>query len=127
MNYADGDANGLYAMRSEDGTLIRTGIYVDSEEENHWIEPSFAPPGLTMEGKYSKGLRQGEWTSSDKTGQVISRGPFLNDEPHGQWTYWYRNGFTAEGAYEHGERIGPWTARDPQGNITTVDYKAREQ
>ena len=62
-----------------------------------------------------------------KTGQVISRGPFLNDEPHGQWTYWYRNGFTAEGAYEHGERIGPWTARDPQGNITTVDYKAREQ
>ena len=58
---------------------------------------------------------------------VISRGPFLNDQPHGEWTYRYPNGFTAEGAYEHGERIGAWTVRDPEGKLTTVDYEHGQQ
>ena len=126
-NYANGEANGVHALRSEDGTLERSGIFVDWEQEGHWIEPSFAPRGLTMEGAYTNGQRQGEWTSSDKTGHVISRGPFLNDQPHGEWTYWYRNGFTAEGAYQHGMRTGAWTVHDPEGNITTVDYAHGER
>ena len=52
---------------------------------------------------------------------------YLDDRPHGDWTYWYRNGFTAEGAYEHGETIGAWTARDSEGKVTTVDYDYGEQ
>ena len=126
-NYADGDANGVHALRSEDGTLKRSGTFVDWEKEGHWIEPSFAPRGLTLEGAYTNDQRQGEWTSSDKTGHVISRGPFLNDLPHGEWTYRYRNGFTAEGAYEHGKRTGPWAVHDREGKVTTVDYKHAEQ
>ncbi len=126
-NYADGDANGVHALRSEDGTLERSGTFVDWEKEGHWIEPSFAPRGLTLEGAYTNDQRQGEWTSSDKTGHVISRGPFLNDLPHGEWTYRYRNGFTAEGAYEHGKRTGPWAVHDREGKVTTVDYKHAEQ
>ena len=102
-------------------------MFVDREKDSHWIEPSFAPCGLTLEGAYTKGQRQGEWTSSDKTGHVISRGSFVDDQPHGQWTYRYRNGFTAEGAYEHGMRTGAWTVRDPEGKVTTVDYAHAEQ
>ena len=78
-------------------------------------------------GSLVAGLRNGEWTVSDKTGHVISRGPFLNDQAHGDWTYWYRNGFTAEGAFQHGERTGAWTVRDPEGNVSTVDYETSQR
>ena len=74
----------------------------------------------SYKGSLVAGRRSGEWT-------VISRGPFLNDEPHGDWTFRYRNGFTAQGAFEHSERIGAWTVRDPEGNVTTVRYEGGEQ
>ena len=81
----------------------------------------------SYKGSLVAGRRSGEWTVSDKTGHIISRGPFLNDEPHGDWTFRYRNGFTAQGAFEHSERIGAWTVRDPEGNVTTVRYEGGEQ
>lgn len=124
-SYREGDVHGEFVRYSSlDGSLLAKGAYVNGEREGPWIE-SYAE--FTLEGAYENGLRNVEWTVTDKTGHVISSGPFLNDQPHGDWTYWYRNGFTAEGAFEHGERTGAWTVRDPEGNITNVDYETSQQ
>lgn len=122
MNYVDDKANGAYVLRSEDGKVVRKGMYADGEEEGQWIEPSFPARGLSMQGAYAGGLRQGEWTVTDGEGQVISRGSFGDGEPQGEWTYRFRNGFTANGAYEHGVRSGVWTVEDSAGAVTTVRY-----
>ena len=123
QNYVQAERHGFHAVRSDDGAVIRSGMYVEGEEDGLWIEPSLRRLGPTMEGTYADGLRDGEWTVTDGDGDIISRGPFRNGEPHGEWTYRFRNGFTSRGAFEHGERIGEWTVRDAQGGVTTVRYE----
>ena len=86
MNYVGDEANGAYASRSRDGTLLRAGNYVDGKMEGHRIDSSVAPFGLTLQGAFANGLRNGEWTVTDKTGHLISTGSFADDEPHGKWT-----------------------------------------
>jgi hypothetical protein len=56
-------------------------------------------------------------------GQRRSSGAFVNDQPHGTWTFWNVAGEkTMEGQYDHGRRVGTWTTTNGDSGAVQIDY-----
>lgn len=65
----------------------------------------------------NSGMRQGPWEIYSD-GTLVARGTYVDGEPEGLWTSWYKNGqMKEEGRYIKGVRNGMWVEWYQDGNI----------
>lgn len=69
-------------------------------------------------GKISKGLREGEWFSYYKDGQLRNRSNWLDGRKDGKWISYHENGQRREkGSYKTGLKFGWWRGYHQNGEI----------
>ena len=62
-----------------------------------------------MNQRNEHGKMHGPWEEFYQTGELSSRGYYLNGESHGPWEHFYKNGHLySRGSYKHGVKIGLW-------------------
>ncbi|QDG53466.1 hypothetical protein FIV42_22785 [Persicimonas caeni] len=91
--------------------------------------------GVTGKGTVERGLADGEWVWTDENGELMAKGSFVDDKPHGMWVYRNRRlkiGFTsrefaeAEGGWNNGKRSGTWTFVRTNGERIVANYTQGE-
>lgn len=129
-----GERDGFWKEYFDDGRLRAEGKYNKDLKEGAW--KFYHPNGVVeQEGSYYKGKPEGEWrwfyaggetlreevyynglldglmTEYDESGNVITKGEFIEGKEEGEW--YYRNGDNeTEGSYAEGMRNGLWKYYD---------------
>lgn len=141
--YHKGKLHGEQLSYSVEGNLIQKLKYkydrLLSEEEFDQNERSTGvidwnqtAPERTIETLYSDGkiqtqitlvnnLKQGPFIEKDGLGATISKGKYLNGEPHGKWQYFYPNGtLKLELNFVNGVLDGQYKTYYENGNLNNV-------
>ena len=127
-NYYDGLQDGLSTEYDEEGNVITKGEYIEGKENGEWVYKS---PNSEIDGTYADGMRNGLWQYWDvsetpgKPKVLRFEGRFIEDNPHGEHTYYWDNGNRKEqGEYEMGKKIGNWTYYNYDGTpFIVVTYE----
>ena len=90
--------------------------------------------GITKAGQIRKAHKAGTWTTYDpETGTIVRQGTYKYDLKDGEWESWYRNGqMASRGAYKvlamEGDsllkrsiKIGTWSYWDSEGNPSRIE------
>jgi antitoxin component YwqK of YwqJK toxin-antitoxin module len=126
--YYNGLLDGIMTEYDEAGTVITKGEYIEGKEAGPW----FFKVGLSeTDGNYAEGMRNGLWQVYDLPkvmGQkkvLRFEGRFIEDNPHGQHTYYWDNGNKKEeGEYSMGLKIGDWVYYNYDGTpFIVVSFK----
>ena len=117
-----GFEDGQLIEKTDTGSIIRKGEYIDGFREGEWI---YEMNDHIEKGKYVYGAKNGLWEHYHKNGELIFKGSFIENRPEGKHKWWYPNGKTKEeGKYEYGEKEGTWKKYDENGLLKiTIEYK----
>lgn len=77
-----------------------------------------------MEGEFKNNQRHGKWTSWYKNGNIWSEGYFTDGKDDGSRVVYHENGKKFyEGKYKDGKKTGKWKFWDEEGRLTKeTDY-----
>jgi antitoxin component YwqK of YwqJK toxin-antitoxin module len=135
VEYRAGELDGAACEWSKDGRLVtdhkyvngfRHGVkieYYDSGEVKSEAETLFArdvlastddwwngTTNVTVVGQVGNDQRHGKYTAWNRQGQKILEGNYVDDSPEGRFTWYYDSGTKAiEGSYAAGKQHGQWT------------------
>ena len=85
----------------DDGQAIFEGQFVKGKREGEW---TFYQDSVASTGMYKNGKREGLWIGKDLSGTRRSEFNYLDDESHGPFKVWNREGkLHREGSFTHGE------------------------
>jgi antitoxin component YwqK of YwqJK toxin-antitoxin module len=89
----------------------------------------YYPDGVTKEqGRYTGGLKTGEWRYFWKTGKLQVEGIYVRDKPHGEWRYYDEDGhLIANGVYRNGQMWDGKFVRYVIGTKKTIVVKEGQQ
>ncbi|MFN8242051.1 MAG: hypothetical protein U0X39_15030 [Bacteroidales bacterium] len=120
--YFQGLRDGSFTEFSRNGSRIATGQYSDGERNGEW---KFSTSGLTEEGKYILGLKDGTWKSYYPDGRLRYKGNWVQGNPDGSHFYYHENGkVKEERIYDNGIRQKTWKKFDEEGNLVlSISYK----
>lgn len=121
-----GIEDGQLIEKTDSGSVIRKGEYLDGFKEGEWI---YELNDYIEIGSYAYGDKVGEWKHFHTNGELIFKGSYIQDRPEGKHKWWYANGKTKEeGSYAYGEKDGLWKKYDENGLLKiTIDYKDGEE
>ena len=92
--------------------MITKGEYIEGKENGEWV---YRSPNSEIDGNYADGMRNGLWQywdvseSMGKPKVLRFEGRYIEDNPHGEHTYYWDNGNRKEeGEYEMGKKVGEW-------------------
>lgn len=64
------------------------------------------------------GLKDGEYLSYDRKGNIEAKGQYINDKMEGEWIDYHSNGnIRTTGKYSNGRMYGEWIAYKEDGSI----------
>ncbi len=160
IEFADGRINGLYSEWSADGTLTAQQTYQNGRKLAKKIEHFEVEKGARgqrqkvkkSEGTYLHAAmvletpdnwwnaqlatysrdgndeRHGPWATWFRNGQQQIAGQYEHDVPSGDFTWWYSNGqIASQGAYEDGHPQGTWVWWHENGQKATLgEYELGE-
>lgn len=109
----------------ENGSKKVVRTYAEIGEEKVLLEEkSFYPTGeLKMVGKFQDEMRDGDWISYYKNGNVWAKAQYVNGKEQGLKTIYYENGnIYYVGTMISGKRVGKWKFYDVKGQETIIDY-----
>jgi antitoxin component YwqK of YwqJK toxin-antitoxin module len=108
----------VWCQKLVDGKPVKDGLFIVYQAGGN---------SKMLQGNYSNGLQDGEWTMWYETGQRSSVDHYRNGLQDGLHTSWYANGAMAlTGQYRDGKRVGVWTTWDPSGLTSRKqDYNAK--
>ena len=93
-----------------------SGKVVNGLREDYWVITLCISSSLEQ-GNYFRGQRNGPWEFYYGDGQLSKTGPFKDDLPHGDWTWYDKWGrLLIEDKYEDGELVF-WTGYDENEQI----------
>jgi len=116
--YYMGLLDGEMVEYSKEGVIIARGEYIEGNENGSWF---YLIGDSRIEGSYLEGRRDGLWKYWQLDGfgkQDVLRfeGRFIEDNPHGEHTYYWDNGNRKdEGEYVMGLKNGDWISFDYLG------------
>lgn len=121
-NFKNGMLNGSYIEKTDTGSIIVKGEYIDGEEEGEWI----IEVGDEKEiGSYVAGKKEGEWKHYFANGEINFIGSYIEGNPNGEFIYYWDNKKIKEkGKYLMGLKEGEWSVYDYDGiKIITIRYE----
>jgi antitoxin component YwqK of YwqJK toxin-antitoxin module len=116
--YYLGLLDGLMVEYSRDGQEIAKGEFIEGFQDGEWF---YIIGDSRIEGSFLDGRRDGLWkywqlSGSGKEDVLRFRGRFIEDNPHGEHTYYWDNGNRKdEGEYVMGLKNGDWISYDYLG------------
>lgn len=112
-NFKNGLTDGELIEYDELGNIILKANYWRGMEDGYW---NYNIGDHREEGEYIEGMRDGEWKSYYKNGQLKFRGKFVEDNPHGEHVWYWDNGkLKDKGNYLMGRKHGDWITYDYEG------------
>lgn len=120
--YRMGFEDGFLVEKTDSGTVITKGDYIDGYKEGEWY---YEMNDHIEKGKYVYGTKNGLWEHFHINGEKVFEGKFIEDRPEGRHRWWYPNGkIRMEGNFSYGEKDGIWKKYDELGNLLiTIQYK----
>ena len=121
-NYQDGKREGNWLFFLPNKTIEVSGSYNKKGNkigEWKWFYPNGQ---LMMVAHYTKGILDGEFVEYDETGEIVSKGDYVDGAEEGHW--YYRNGTAyEEGDYYDGMRTGLWKSwYDAEHIFSEIEY-----
>lgn len=111
-SYYNGLPDGMMTEYDEQGNVITQGEYIEGKENGEWF---YRAGDSEMRGTYAEGMRNGLWNywdlkeSMGQANVLRFEGRFIEDNPHGEHTYYWDNGNRKEeGEYVMGKKEGEW-------------------
>lgn len=110
-SYYNGLQDGPMTEYDEAGNIITRGEYIEGKENGEWY---YKVGESEIRGTYAEGMRNGEWKYWDiapmgKSNILRFEGRYIEDNPHGEHTYYWDNGNRKEqGEYVMGKKEGDW-------------------
>jgi len=126
--YFNGFQDGVMTEYDKDGEIITKGEYIEGRKNGEW----YYKVGLSeVTGTYSDNMRNGLWRYYDLPGSLgrekVLRfeGRFIEDNPHGEHTYYWDNGNRKDqGEYVMGRKEGNWIHYNYDGTpFLVVSYE----
>ena len=66
-------------------------------------------------------MKQKEHIHYHKDGSIWAKGRMLNDQMHGYWEWFRKNGvMMRSGYFDNGKQVGDWTTYDKSGKVFKV-------
>jgi antitoxin component YwqK of YwqJK toxin-antitoxin module len=110
--YFNGLPDGIMTEYDEAGNIITKGEFIEGKEDGEWF---YRVGDTEVRGTYAEGMRNGLWKYWDvreSMGQpnvLRFEGRYIEDNPHGEHTYYWDNGNRKEeGEYVMGKKEGDW-------------------
>ncbi len=111
-SYFNGLPDGITTEYDEEGNIITRGEYIEGKESGEWY---YRSGDSEIKGTYADGMRNGLWEYRDirqlsGSADILRfKGRYIEDNPHGEHTYYWDNGNRKEeGTYEMGKKVGEW-------------------
>jgi len=109
-SYIDSIPVGLHKYFSKDGS-VQTGMIYNEIGK-------LLGEGLVDDNE----KKQGSWKFYYESGELLSRGRYLDDKRIDEWLFYYRNGNLEEkGKYIKGNPVGEWNWFHENGNIWRIE------
>ncbi len=121
--YVNGKREGLMTDYTEDGKILTKGNYFDNLKEGLWV---YETPEYKETGRYTADKQDSLWrTYYMPKEKPRMEGRYLNGEPEGLHTWYYRNGKKMfYGNYAGGLKQGDWHFYDEDGyNFLTITFE----
>ena len=81
----------------------------------------FSDGGLSVEGKYTAGLKTGTWVSMSSNELMYSIGEYKSNLRSGLWKYFDEKGnLESEGQYKNGLKTGQWIYYYSSGKLKSI-------
>ncbi len=122
-NYVNGKREGIMTDYTEDGKVLTKGTYLDNMKEGLWVYETAEYKEI---GKYVADKQDSMWRSFYMPKEhPRMEGRYLNGDPDGMHTWYYRNGKKMfHGNYQGGLKQGDWRYYDETGyNYLTIYYE----
>ena len=121
-SYIEGKEYGMYVEYSDDGMIIVQGNYDYGMKEGKW---TYLINGIVETGEYLNDKKDGYWTIAFDDGAMLEEGNYIEDNPDGEYKWYYTTGVAAGkiyliGRYINGQRNGDWIYFDEEGNIELI-------
>ena len=121
-SYIEGKEYGMYVEYSDEGMIIVQGNYNYGMKEGKW---TYSINGIVETGEYLNDKKDGYWTIVFDDGAMLEEGSFIEDNPDGEYRWYYTTGPAAGkicliGKYINGQRNGDWIYFDEEGNIELI-------
>lgn len=116
-SYLKGVEEGVHRFFTEQGVVESAKIYRQGKVAGEGI--------VDPEGR-----RQGDWREFYETGELRSKGKYVNNRREGRWIFYYRDGkVEQEGEYVKGLADGNWKWLHPSGNTwrEEIFYEGKEE
>jgi len=116
-SYLKGVEEGVHRFFSDKGVVESAKIYKQGKVAGEGI--------VDPEGR-----RQGDWKEFYETGELRSKGRYVNNRREGRWIFYYRDGkVEQEGEYVKGLADGNWKWLHPSGNTwrEEIFYEGKEE
>ncbi|WP_418114468.1 hypothetical protein RJD40_19695 [Vibrio scophthalmi] len=139
-HYQHGVRSGEYSVISQQGKVIDTGSYYKGKKSGVWRHnyngitrtETYNRKGqlhgevseVTVNGdrlvweQYRNGKQHGHTENYAKTGALLAKGNYLNDQRDGQWQHQEEYEFDVviwSGKYQKGKKVGKWFAHSAAG------------
>ena len=126
--YFNGLRDGMMTEYDDQGNIITKGEYIEGKRNGEWY---FRMGGTEVDGTYSDDMRNGLWqywdiaSSREKDKVLRFEGRYVEDNPHGEHTYYWDNGNKREqGQYVMGLKEGNWEYYNYDGTpFLVVSYE----
>lgn len=122
--YFKGLQDGLMTENDKEGNVVTKGQYIEGKRNGEWY---FKVGFSEVIGTYSDDMRNGLWQYWDlpanpgKSRTLRFEGRFVEDNPHGEHTYYWDNGNRRDqGEYVMGRKEGNWTSYNYDGTAYLV-------
>lgn len=125
--YVNGKREGLMSDYTEEGKILTQGNYYDNMKEGLWV---YETPIYKEIGKYTADKQDSMWRSYYMPKEKPRfEGRYLNGEPEGLHTWYYKNGKKMfYGNYAGGLKQGDWHFYDEDGyNYLTITFENDEE
>jgi hypothetical protein len=85
--FVNGQKEGIWELRSEDGRMVIIGTYLRDKEHGVWLErfPDGMPRSLAC---YRMGVMHGPWLQWKEDGSIITVGTNADGKGVGKWLWW---------------------------------------
>jgi len=105
-------------------TIIAEGIILDNGIYNGVWKYYYSTGELKSKGDYINGSKNNLWIYYFKNGQIQQKGKYKNEQPTGEWKWYYQNGQLRRVEYYRKNKLeGTQIEYDRQGNeITHGEY-----